>query len=67
MPKVISKLRLTASLADRPALFEAATRRQEKRNRLYRLKAGASRQESANAMAGRGWARDELYGRDRAR
>ena len=56
-----------ASLADKQALFEAATQRQARRNRGYRLKVGASSQKSVKAARGRGWSREELYDRARAR
>ena len=56
-----------ASLADKQALFEAATRRQTQRNRGYRLKTGASSRKSVKAAADRGWSREELYDRARAR
>ena len=52
-----------ASLADKQALFEAATQRQAKRDRRYRLKAGASGRQSVKAGADRGWSRAELYER----
>jgi bifunctional DNA-binding transcriptional regulator/antitoxin component of YhaV-PrlF toxin-antitoxin module len=55
-----------ASLADKQALFDAATQRQARRNRGYRLKAGASSQKRVKTVAVRGWSREELYDRDRA-
>ncbi len=60
-------VRPAASLTDKQALFEAATQRQAKRNRGYRLKVGASSQKNVKAAADRGWSREELYDRDRAR
>ena len=60
-------VRTSASLADKQALFEAATQRQAQRNRGYRLKIGAKSRRSVKAAADRGWSREELYDRDRAR
>jgi bifunctional DNA-binding transcriptional regulator/antitoxin component of YhaV-PrlF toxin-antitoxin module len=56
-----------ASLADKQALFEAATRRQARRNRGYRLKVGATGRTSVKAEKDRGWSREDLYDRARAR
>ena len=55
------------SLEDKQALFAAATRRQAIRNRRHRLNAGARKRTKANKTKGRGWSREELYQRDRAR
>jgi bifunctional DNA-binding transcriptional regulator/antitoxin component of YhaV-PrlF toxin-antitoxin module len=52
-----------ASLADKQALFDAATRRQARRNRKYGLKAAASGRRRAKVERGRGWSREELYDR----
>lgn len=52
----VSRAQLT--LEEKLKLFDAATRRQEARNRKAK-----PRDESA----GRGWTRDELYDRDRSR
>ena len=57
----------SASLTDKQALFEAATLRQAKRNRRYRLREGARGAARVKAARGRGWSREELYERDRAR
>jgi len=59
------------SLADRQALFDAATLRQAARNRHYRLARAAAARKSGSGRAakpvGRGWTREELYDRGRAR
>jgi antitoxin component of MazEF toxin-antitoxin module len=51
------------SLADRLAIFDESTRRQEDRNRAW----GRQRRPRARPAAGRGWTREELYTRGRAR
>lgn len=59
------------SIADKQALFNAASLRQAVRNRRYRLaRAGAGRKAKSGRTAkeiGRGWTREELYDRARAR
>jgi AbrB family looped-hinge helix DNA binding protein len=59
------------SIADRQALFDAASLRQAVRNRRHRLASVASRRRaqsgSAAKKAGRGWTREELYDRGRSR
>ena len=56
------------SLEDKEALFAAATRRQASRNRRHRLGPGASRNKGAARRGDdRGWTREELYTRARAR
>ena len=55
------------SLQDRQALFEAATRRQAIRNRRHRRKAGGAEDKNVNGVRDRGWSREELYDRVRAR
>ncbi len=55
------------SMEDKQALFEAATLRQAVRNRRHRLKAGARRVKNVTKTGDRGWSREELYDRDRAR
>ncbi len=53
---------------DRLAVFESATKRQELRNRRYRLDTVAVQSEvSESAGDQRGWTREELYDRDRTR
>ena len=59
------------SVADKQALFDAASLRQAVRNRRYRLaRTTAVRNLKSGGAAkpvGRGWTREELYGRGRAR
>ena len=56
------------SLEDKEALFAAATRRQVSRNRRHRLSPGARKSKgAARSGADRGWTREELYTRARAR
>lgn len=59
------------SIADRQALFEAASLRQAVRNRRYRLaRTAAGRKGKSDRTAKaikRGWTREELYSRGRAR
>lgn len=59
------------SLEDKQALLEAVTRRQSARNRRHRLALGAERRKTAvtvqSAGEGRGWTREDLYDRGRAR
>jgi len=58
---------------DKRALLEAASRRQAIRNRRYRLSLGAGKRQKAvksTALSGsgeRGWTREDLYDRGRAR
>ena len=59
--------RTGASVADKQALFDAATQRQARRNRGYRLRAGAPGQKGVKADADRGWSRAGLYDRARTR
>jgi hypothetical protein len=59
------------SIADKQALFDAASLRQAVRNRRYRLaRAAAGRKAKSGRTAKeieRGWTRGELYERGRAR
>ena len=55
------------ALDERKALLEAAARRQDQRNRRYRLKVGATAARKTQGTEARGWSREELYGRARAR
>lgn len=59
------------SVADKQALFDAASLRQAVRNRRYRLaRAAAGRKTKSGGAARpveRGWTREELYDRGRAR
>lgn len=48
------------TVAERIAVFDEATRRQDERNRLWKRSA-------RKATADRGWTREELYTRGRAR
>jgi bifunctional DNA-binding transcriptional regulator/antitoxin component of YhaV-PrlF toxin-antitoxin module len=57
----------SASLTDKQALFDAATERQARRNRRFRLQSGAANRKQATAAKDRGWSREELYDRARAR
>ena len=51
----------TADVAGRLAVFDEATRRQDERNRAWQ------KAHQAKRVAGRGWTREELYTRGRAR
>lgn len=61
------------SLEDKQALLEAVSRRQANRNRRYRLGRGSSKRRQAGSAVGasasdeRGWTREGLYARARAR
>jgi bifunctional DNA-binding transcriptional regulator/antitoxin component of YhaV-PrlF toxin-antitoxin module len=60
------------SLEDKQALFDAAHRRQTIRNRRHRRSAGEGKPGTVGATGkgsgdGRGWTREELYDRGRAR
>jgi bifunctional DNA-binding transcriptional regulator/antitoxin component of YhaV-PrlF toxin-antitoxin module len=61
------------SLEDKQALLDAVSRRQASRNRRYRLGLGAvkrrkaGRSTDADASEERGWTREALYDRGRAR
>jgi len=58
------------SIADKQALFDAASLRQAIRNRRYRLGYAAGRKAKSGRAANeitRGWTREELYGRSPAR
>ena len=48
-------------IAERLAVFDEATRRQDERNRAWQ------KAHQAKRVAGRGWTREELYTRGRAR
>ena len=58
-------------LSDKQGLFDAASRRQEARDRKYRLAAVSAKRRSAKAVqpaaADRGWTREDLYDRASAR
>lgn len=59
------------SIADKQALLDAASLRQAVRNRRHRLASTAAGRKAkpgpAAKQAGRGWTREELYDRGRAR
>lgn len=59
------------SIADKQALFDAASLRQAARNRRHRLASTASGRKAASGVTvkrtDRGWTREELYDRGRAR
>jgi AbrB family looped-hinge helix DNA binding protein len=59
------------SIADKKALFAAASLRQATRNRRHRLASvgskGRAQSGSAARKSDRGWTREELYGRGRSR
>lgn len=59
------------SMADRQALFDAASSRQAVRNRRYRLASATPRRKTktgvATSQTDRGWTREELYDRARVR
>lgn len=59
------------SMADKQALFDAASLRQAARNRRYRLASTAAGRRAEPGLKARlierGWTREELYDRGRAR
>jgi len=59
------------SMADKQALFDAASLRQAARNRRYRLASTAAGRKAKSGLRARqferGWTREELYDRGRAR
>ena len=55
------------ALDERQALLEAVAQRQAQRNRRYRLKIGAAAARKTDVAEARGWSREELYERARAR
>lgn len=59
------------ALSDKQALFDAATRRQEARDRKHRLASTSSKRRSSKIAPAsghdRGWTREELYDRARSR
>lgn len=55
------------ALDERQALLDAVAQRQAQRNRRYRLKVGAAAARKTDGASARGWSREELYERARAR